>query len=781
MQLESVNRSAGLSTLEDINSIILHSHDLQETLDNIVTTVARRMGSEVCSIYLLEDDGETLMLKATKGLAKTAVGSVSMKVTEGLTGLAFESCTLVATDDAPSHPRYKYFKESEEERYLSFIGLPLFERNRPIGVIVIQTVAARNFTDDEISVLRTITFQISSIVLNAKLLDSIQTREAERIFYEQELARLKNGHHTGKGEHHDPIVKNSGSLAGTAVSSGFCRGRVFILDRFSSKVIKATKAGTVEEERQKLQHAVEKVRIQTIYMEKRVSELLSENDAAIFHTHLMILEDRSFLGKIADKIVQNRGAARAVHEVVEEYIEAFSAMEDPYLRERSADMEDIGRRIIDALEGGEGNILTFKGKRVIVAEDIFPSDLATLDHGKLLGIVTEKGNIYSHAAIMAKSLGIPAVVGVKGLLEAVNVKDDLIIDGNSGHIFLNPDKHVRDEYERLEQEYENRLKELEPLRELPTETKDGASIQLRANIGLLSDIKVARVNGAVGVGLYRTEFPYMTRRSFPDRNEQAALYRKIIAGFPDQQVNIRTLDIGGDKALPYFICPSEENPFLGWRSIRISLDEEQIFREQLAGIMMAATAGNATVMFPMISSVDEIHRIRKIMDSVAMELTKEGHDIAEKLPFGIMVEVPAALQIIDALAKEVDYLSIGTNDLIQYLMAADRNNPRVKHYYDPYHPAVLHAIKRVADAGRAAGKKVSVCGEMASDPLNAVLMTGMGIREFSLSAPSIPKVKQALRSVSLRTCQEMARKVLEFDTASEIRQYLAAWRGRLQL
>jgi phosphotransferase system enzyme I (PtsP) len=393
--------------------------------------------------------------------------------------------------------------------------------------------------------------------------------------------------------------------------------------------------------------------------------------------------------------------------------------------------------------------------------------------------VTEKGNIYSHAAIMAKSLGIPAVVGVKGLLNAANVKDQVIVDGTSGHIYLNPEKHVRDEYLRLEKEYTSRLKELEPLRDLPAVTTDGTRILLRANIGLVSDIRTAVANGAEGVGLYRTEFPYMARTTFPNRQEQAILYRKILEGFPGQPVNIRTLDIGGDKGLPYFSYPHEDNPFLGWRSIRVSLDEQEIFREQLAGILLAASAGQATIMFPLISCLDEVRKIRVILDSVTEELHQQGCAVCGGLSLGIMVEVPAAVQIIDRLAAEVDYLSIGTNDLIQYMLAADRNNPKVKAYYEPYHPAVLHAIKRVTDVGHRMGKKVSVCGEMAADPLNALLLAGMGVCEFSLSAPSIPLVKQAIRAHSLRLCQAMARKVLAFDTACDVKRYLAKRRKEL--
>ena len=780
--MKESQQSISLRTLEDISYIILHSHDLQETLDNIVTLVAKRMSSDVCSIYLLETDGETLVLKATKGLSKASVNRVSMKVHEGLTGLAVENRDMVMTDNAPSHPRYKYFKEAREEKFLSFLGLPLFEHKAPIGAIVIQTREARRFSDDEISALRTITFQIGSIIHNARLLDSIQHKEMERAWFEKELAKVKNGA-TGETEPKTTGKRTvtSKMLAGTAVSGGFSRGKVYILDRFNDKVVTLAKVGSKSEELEKFNFALEKTKIQTIYMEKRVSETLSADDAAIFHTHLMILEDRGFSAKVTDLIEQGLGATRSVHDVVQHYIQAFSAMADPYLKERSADMDDIGRRIIDAIVGNDTNDIMLKEKRVIVAEEIFPSNLAMLDHDKILGIVTEKGNAYSHAAIMAKSLGIPAVLGIEGLMSAANVKDEIIVDGTSGHIYLNPDAAIKKEYVRLEHDHAGRMKELEGLRDLPAVTTDGIAITLSANIGLISDVKVANQHGAEGVGLYRTEFPYMARSAFPNREEQSHIYRKILEGFPGQTVNIRTLDIGGDKGLSYFSYPAEDNPFLGWRSIRVSLERQDIFKEQLAGILLASQSGNPTIMFPLISSLDEIRQIREILTLVRNELLREGHDVRGYIPFGIMVEIPAAVQIIEFLVQEVDYVSIGTNDLIQYTLAADRNNARVRQYYDPHHPAILHSIKRVADAAAKAGKKASVCGEMAADPLNALLLAGMGIREFSLSAPSIPIIKQAIRSHSIETCRKLARSVLACRSGADIQRCLAKERKKLSL
>ena len=778
---EEPRETLGLRTLEDISGIILHSHDLHETLDNIVTLVAKRMRSDVCSIYLLEKDGETLRLEATRGLSKTSVGRITMKTSEGLTGLVIQQKGVVAIENAPAHPRYKYFRETREEKFQSFLGLPFFERKTPVGVIIIQTREQRVFTGEEISTLSAIAWQISSIVINAQLLDSIRKKEEERAFFEHELQKIKARSTTdSQPAGRKKNGKKSLSLSGSAASPGFCRGKVYILNQ--RPILQGTgleKVLSPQEERRRFLLALEKAKIHTIYMEKRVAELVSKEDAAIFHTHLMVLEDRGFMSRVLELIERDFGAARAVTEAVEYYVGAFARMEDPYLRERSADMEDIGRRIIDCLDGNDPSKVKLREKRVIVAADILPSDLATLDHDKILGIITERGDFNSHAAIMARSLGIPAVLGVESLLKHVGLRNEIIIDGNSGHVYINPDDLVKIEYERLQQDFSVKRKELEELKDLPAETTDGMRVNLYSNIGLLSDIRVALANGAEGVGLYRTEFPYMARKAFPNRSEQFGIYRKILEGFHPLPVSIRTLDIGGDKGLPYFQYPKEDNPFMGWRSIRVSLECPEIFRDQLASILMASPYGNVRLMFPMISGIDEIFAVKEILADVKAELTRDGHPFKEDLPFGIMVEVPAAVQTAHILIREVDYFSIGTNDLIQYTLAADRNNPKVKSYYDACHPAVLHSIKRVADVGRAAGKPVSLCGEMAADPINAILLLGIGITDFSLSAPYIPLAKEAIRKTSFAAAREIADHVLSLESASAIKAYLTMTRHDL--
>jgi phosphotransferase system enzyme I (PtsP) len=773
----------GLRTLEDISELILHSHDLRETLQNIVNLVSKRTGSDVCSLYLLEKDGETLGLYATKGLSRSAVGKVRMNTSEGLTGLVVEQRKVVATDNAPAHPRYKYFRETKEERFLSFLGLPLFEHKSPAGVIVIQTRESRSFTAKEISALTTIANQISSIIINARLLDSIREKEEERAFFEQELKKIKSDTQSAppgtppgrKGRKQHLMVR------GIAVSPGFSWGKVSIINHSTSNQLTMETVGSRQEEKKRFHLAVEKAKIQTLYLEKRVAQSLSKEDASIFHTHLMILEDRGFTSKVLDRIENDFGAVHAVEDVVDSYVEAFSRMEDPYLRERSADMKDIGRRIRDSLTGNSRPVARLREKKVIVAREILPSDLAALDHDKILGIISGHGDVNSHASIMAKSLGIPAIIAKWEDIKYITQRDDVIVDGNTGCLYINPDQKVKSEYERLSLDFNLKRRELDELREVPAITLDGTRVRLFANIALFNDVKVAVANGAEGVGLYRTEFPYMVRNNFPNRHDLARLYQKVLEEFAPLPVTIRTLDIGGDKKLPYFPHPVEENPFMGWRSIRLSLEQVDIFKEQLAGILMASPSGTIRIMFPLISGVDEIRGIKKILTQVRTELEETGNPVAPDIKIGIMVEVPAAVQVAEFLIDEVDFFSIGTNDLIQYTMAADRNNFKVQQYYDPFHPAVLHSIKHVATIGKKAGKTVSLCGEMASDPISAMILLGLGITDFSLSAPYIPVIKSFLRTISNREAEEIATKFLSMGSSREIRDQLQILKKRFSL
>ncbi|TLM64562.1 MAG: GAF domain-containing protein, partial [Deltaproteobacteria bacterium] len=547
----------GITTLEDINALILQSHDLDETLRNIVALVARRMKADVCSIYLLDGDQQTLRLRATKGLSRRAVGKVTMRIGEGLTGWSAQERHPVAVKDPETHPRFRYFKETGEEKFHSFLGIPLFDRSAPLGVIVLQTRATREFSKDEISALTAIAFQVSSIVLNARLLDSIRAKDEEARRVAEQLAAARQSLAAQEPQGKAAVVS---TLSGTVAYPGVAAGPAVILqERLGFADILHEQEVDAAVELQRLEGAIEKTRIQTLYLEKQVAERLSESDAAIFHTHLMILEDRSFLEKLRSEIRLGYGAPYALEKVTSEYIDAFNRMEDAYLRERAADMEDIGRRVLSNLMGnGAESPLQIRHPGILVARQLLPSDMAMLDPERILGIVTEVGEQNAHAVIMAKSMGIPAMVAVRGLLKAVGPDQELILDANSGKLYVDPPAAVRKEYRRLMADQSREQSRLEEFRHRPAQTAGGLRINLRANIGLISDIDVARRFGAEGVGLYRTEFPYMTRSHFPDRDEQYQLYRRVVEGFDGQTVTIRTLDIGGDKALPYFAPPHED-------------------------------------------------------------------------------------------------------------------------------------------------------------------------------------------------------------------------------
>lgn len=767
------NPRLGVTILEDISTLIHQSHDLEETLRNIVTLVAKRMGTEVCSIYLLEDDRETLRLSASKGLSRKSVGKVTLKIGEGLTGLAAEKGQVVAIQEPKSHPRYRYFKETGEERYHSFLGIPLFERKTPIGVLTIQTIDPRTFSADDISTLSTIAFQVSSIVINARLLDSIRKNEEEKSRYAHELEKTRQ---TLLGKDRPQPAGTAGSaLRGTVAYPGLASGVAHVLDNNLgfSEALEDTPV-EVDRELQKLDLTLEKTRIQTLFLEKRVAERLSQDDASIFHTHLMFLEDRSFLDKLQRDIRTGHSVAFTLKKIVGEYIEAFERMEDPYLRERAADIKDIGRRLLANLGDANHAPLQLKHPGILVAREILPSDMASLDHEQIRGIVTEAGERNSHAVIMAKSLGIPAMVGVKGAVKATNPDSRVILDANSGCFYINPAPHVTEEYQRLQADASRELHRLDEFRNLPPRTRDGQKVTLRANIGLVSDVEIALRNGAEGVGLYRTEFPYMTRGSFPDRDDQYQLYRKVIEKFPDYPVTIRTLDIGGDKALPYFSPPKEDNPFMGWRSVRVSLDNRDIFRTQIEAILMASAHGPVKLLFPMISGLEEILECKKVIDEARDNLRQEHLPFASSMPVGIMIEVPSAVQLAPLLAREVDFFALGTNDLIQYMLAADRNNPLVNKYYDPLHPAILQTLNQVAATARQQDKGLCLCGEMASDPMNFLVLYGMGINEFSMPSPFIPRIKTFLQTLSSDVAQRAAREVLTMGTIAQIRAYLGS-------
>ncbi|MPZ77199.1 MAG: phosphoenolpyruvate--protein phosphotransferase [Deltaproteobacteria bacterium] len=768
-----------LTILEDISTLITHSHDLQETLQNIVTTVRERMETEVCSLYILDQQKKRLTLRATKGLDKESIGKVSMGTGEGLTGLVIERMQPVMVVDALAHPRYKYFPETGEERFHSFLGVPLFENKSPLGVLVVQTSRRREFSRDEIRLLIAISSQAASIIVQARLLDSLRNKERERKEYQKRMVdalRRLRSYEGRRGEKASKIShKWRGRLVGLAASPGFGRGKAYVLKpRMDLTAFQKKRARNPQREIERFRGAVERGIEQINVVKRRMSNLISREEGAIFDVYRLILEDPAIIQQIEAFIrKENYVAEYAIRIVFEQYLNSISHIEDEYLRERTGDVKDAAQRLLENLSGAPDQHIEVPSDAVLVAEDLSPADLSMLEGDHFRGIVLSTGGVTTHASILAKSFEIPSVVAIEGLMDTVHHGDSVIVDGNSGVLYVNPNQEVVREYDRLERDYAALNRELEELKEDPAETIDGHRVSLYANIGLLGDIAFAHLHGAQGVGLYRTEIPFLSHRDFPSEEEQYSLYKRVIEGMAGKPVTVRTLDIGADKYPSYMrSIGAEPNPFLGWRSIRISLDVEEIFKTQLRAILRAGTLGRVRLLIPMISGLEEILKVKELLAEAKDELQRESTPFDRQMELGIMVEVPAAVQLAERFLREVDFLSIGTNDLIQYILAVDRSNRKVANLYEPLHPAVLAALHTTIEAGKKEGKRVAMCGEMAGDPLCALLLLGMGLEEFSMGSLYVPAIKKTIRSVTYESAKSMARIVLEMDTVGEIKRYL---------
>jgi phosphotransferase system enzyme I (PtsP) len=766
-------RSHGLRLLEDIGTLISRSQDLQEALQGITETIADRMGTEVCSLYLFDPKDKRLTLWATTGLGRAVVGRVSMSIEEGLTGLVIERMEPVAVTDAMTHPRNKYFPETGEERFHSFLGLPLTDRRGPLGVLVVQSRSRRRFSRTEVRLLKTISSHVSAIIIQARLLETLQTKEREREEYRRRMIEAIKRLSVYEREQEEKTAAGGRigrtRLAGVGASPGFGIGQAHLVHpQIHFDALTERHTADPEAEIRHLHLAVQRSVEEIEALKARVQERLPEIDRTIFDAHRMMVEDPSFLSNIETLIREGYAAETALKKVVEGYVEALGRSSSEHLRERTADIRDIGQRLLRHLLGLEEKEGPRGESLILVADELTLSDLCLVDHTQLKGVVLATGGATSHASILAKSFEIPTVVGVEHA-ELVQQGDVLIVDGNSGVVCVNPGVEVLREYQRLDREYRAFNRDLEAIHDLPAETQDGVRVALYANVGLLVDLSFAQRHGAEGIGLYRTEVPFLTYHDFPGEEEQLDLYRRVITGMNGKPVTIRTLDLGPDKYPWYLRLPREDNPFLGWRSIRISLEMADLFKVQLRAILRAGTHGPVRILFPMISSVEEILQVKEILAQAKEDLRREDKAFDPWLPIGMMVEVPAAVWMADRLIKEVDFFSIGTNDLIQYLLAVDRNNRKVAALYEPLHPAVLTAVSHAVQAAKRAGKRVSMCGEMAADPLCTLLLLGMGLDELSMEPFFVPVIKRVIRSLSYTRAQQLTQEVLKLETVQEVK------------
>jgi len=564
-------------------------------------------------------------------------------------------------------------------------------------------------------------------------------------------------------------------MQGIAASPGIAIGKTLVKKDKNVEIDRQNiSEEQIEREIEKLHSALEQAKQAIQELKDNTADKLGEDKAEIFEAHLMILEDPEVVPAFEDKIKNEKiNAAAAVKDVIDKYVAMFSAMEDDYLRERGADIRDVGMRVIKILLDVQEISDRMEEEVVVVAKDLTPSDTAQLDTEKVLAFITQEGSRTSHTAIMARSLGIPAVVGVgESLFNKAQDNSKVIVDGNSGEIYFSPDQKRLDTYQNKLKEYEKEQKKLELYRDKKAQTKDGQAVELVGNMGNLNDIKPILDKGGEGVGLFRTEFLYMDRSELPTEEEQFEVYKEVAQKFQEKPVVIRTLDIGGDKDLPYLDFPEEMNPFLGYRAIRFCLERDDIFKPQLKAILRASQYGNLKIMFPMISSLEELVEAKNKIKEIKKELKAEGIDYNKEIEIGIMIEIPAAVMIADQLAKEVDFFSIGTNDLIQYTVAVDRTNEKIADRHTPYHPAVLRLIKKTIECGHAEDIWVGMCGEAAGDELLLPFLLGAELDEFSMSAVSILKIKKLMTKWEKAEAKEVTKKVLSLKTVKEVKNYL---------
>jgi phosphotransferase system enzyme I (PtsP) len=735
-----------LDTLRSIVQEVSAATDLSDALKVVVTRIRNAMHTEVSSVYLYDADTKRYSLMATKGLNQDAIGKVSLASSQGLVGLVGSREELINTENAPAHPRYHYLSETGEEKYYSFLGVPIIHHRRLMGVLVVQQQERRKFDESEEAFLVTMSAQLAGVIAHAEATGNITAAAKET------------------------TASKEARFSGVPGAPGVGLGKaVVIYPAADLSSVPDKLADDIEQEIERFETALIAVRRDIRSVGQKLSNDLRPEEMALFDVYLNMLDDRALGAEVIVKIREGMWAQGALRQVVQQYIGHFELMDDAYLRERASDIRDLGVRILAYLQETEssGQVTEYNEDIILVSEELTPSMLGEIPTDKLKGLVSVQGSSNSHVAILARAMGIPTVMGVVdvpyGQLDGLQ----LVVDGYRGRIYSQPSDQLCQQYERIYQEEQALNKDLEGLRDEPAITQDGYRIPLWVNTGLITDALRSRERGAEGVGLYRTEVPFMMKDRFPSEKEQTEIYRQQLEAFAPNPVTMRTLDIGGDKALPYFPI-QEANPFLGWRGIRVTLDHPELFLLQIKAMLKASNGlNNLRIMLPMVSSVDEVDEALHLIYRAHAETEEEGIQVA--MPeVGVMIEVPAAVYQIADLGHRVDFLSVGSNDLTQYLLAVDRNNPRVANLYNSFHPAVLTALHKIAQDAKAINKPVSVCGELAGSPAGAVILMAMGFDMLSMNASNLPKVKSVIRGVSQKWAKELLDEVMLLENGNVI-------------
>ncbi|TCQ83816.1 phosphotransferase system enzyme I (PtsP) [Rahnella sp. JUb53] len=723
------------------------SSSLNDALDVLVNETCLAMDTEVCSVYLADNDRRCYYLMATRGLKKPRGRTITLAFDQGIVGLVGRLAEPINLADAQSHPSFKYIPAVKEDLFRSFLGVPIIHRRQLLGVLVIQQREHRQFDESEESFLVTLATQLAAILSQAQL----------NVLY---------------GRFRQTRVRALAASPGVAIGIGWQDSSQPSLEH----VYMASTLDTVRE-RERLTRALEDAGAEFRRFSKRFTASAQKESAAIFDLYSHLLNDARLKRELFAQIDQGAVAEWAVKKVVEEFAAQFASLQDTYLRERGSDLRALGQRLVFHLDDTIQGNTQWPERFILVADELTATLLAEVPQDRLAGVVVRDGAANSHAAILVRAMGVPTIMGAD-IQPALLSQRQLIVDGYRGELLIDPEPVLVTEYKRLISEEMELSQKAEDDVEQPAALKSGERVKVMLNAGLSADHEKLFGSRVDGVGLYRTEIPFMLQSGFPSEEEQVAQYQGMLQLFPQKPVTLRTLDIGSDKQLPYMPI-SEENPCLGWRGIRITLDQPEIFLIQVRAMLRAnAATGNLGILLPMVTSLEEIDEARRLIDRAGREVEEQlGYELP-RTRLGVMIEVPSMVFMLPALVGRVEFISVGTNDLTQYLLAVDRNNTRVAGLYDSLHPAMLRVLRQIITSAEVAGLDVSLCGEMAGDPMGALLLTGMGFRNLSMNGRSVARVKYLLRRIDLADAEELAGRVLQAHFTTDVRQMTAAFMER---
>ena len=736
-----------LTRLREIVEKVASAPRLNEALDILVTDICAAMETEVCSVYLADHDRRCYYLMATRGLKKPRGRIVALAFDEGLVGLVGRLAEPINLADAQKHPSFKYIPAVKEGRFRAFLGVPIIQRRQLLGVLVVQQRELRQFDESEESFLVTLATQIAGILSQSQL---------NALF----------------GQYRQTRIRALPASSGVAIAEGWMDVSLPLMEQ----VYEASTLDTASE-RERLTGALEEAANEFRRYSKRYAAGAQKETAAIFDLYSHLLSDARLRRELFAEVDKGAVAEWAVKKIIEKFAEQFAALSDGYLKERAGDLRTLGQRLLFHLDDSIQGPNTWPERIVLVADELSATTLAEVPQDRLAGVVVRDGAANSHAAIMVRALGIPTVMGAD-IQPSLLHGHTLIVDGYRGELLVDPEPVLLQEYQRLISE-ENELSRLaEDDLERASELKSGERVKVMLNAGLSPEHEEKLGNFVDGIGLYRTEIPFMLQSGFPSEEEQVAQYQGMLQMFNEKSVTLRTLDIGADKQLPYMPI-SEENPCLGWRGIRITLDQPEIFLVQVRAMLRAnAATGNLSILLPMVTSLDEVDEARRLIDRASREVEEMIGYAIPRPRLGVMLEVPSMVFMLPQLANRVDFISVGTNDLTQYILAVDRNNTRVASMYDSLHPGVLRALAMIARDAERFGIDLRLRGEMAGDPMCVTILIGMGYRHLSMNGRSVARVKYLLRRIDINEAQELSQRSLEAQMTAEVRHQVAAFMER---